>query len=117
MTVIESEVRTFVHTAWGFRLELQRRWDVVDDEREAVITEAALRMPFSADPRMLAEWLGAEVLEEQRGITIHRDGWRLRITGDRPWLDGVYLKSVDQFEAVDPVGVRLVGMRDITEAG
>jgi hypothetical protein len=57
----------------------------VDDEREVVITEAALRMPFSADLRMLVEWLGAEVLEEQRGITIHWDGWHLRITeGDRP---------------------------------
>jgi len=113
MTVRESEARTFVHTAWGFRLELQRRRDVVDDEREAVITEAELRIPFSADPRMLAECLGAEVFDVQGRITIQRDGWRLRITeGDRPWLDVVYLKTVDQFEAVDPLGVRLVGMNE-----
>ncbi|WP_380701736.1 hypothetical protein [Salinithrix halophila] len=112
MRVNKSEARTFVQTPWGIRIELQQRRDVVDDEREGVIKEAVLRLPFSTDPRMLEEWFEAEVLEETKGgITIHRDGWCLRITeGDKPRLDTVYLKSVDPFEAVDPLGVRLIGM-------
>ncbi|PRX40394.1 hypothetical protein CLV97_11483 [Planifilum fimeticola] len=50
MQVEESDARTFVRTPWGFRLELQRRRDVVDKEPKAVIAGMKMKIPFSPDP-------------------------------------------------------------------
>ncbi|MDN4593120.1 hypothetical protein [Polycladomyces subterraneus] len=114
MTVSESQARTFVHTPWGFRLELQRRRDVVEDDGKIVISKAVLVMPFSTDPRMLAECLQADLQETGGRFILRRDGWQLQITeGDLPWLDSVHLKTAEAFvEAVDPVGVRLITVKE-----
>ncbi len=110
MQVKESDARTFVQTPWGFRLELQRRRDVVDVEPKAVIAGMKMRIPFSPDPRMLAEWLKAEAAEEAGEVTLMRDGWRLQFAeGDRPCLDTVHLITPDPpSESVDPTGVRII---------
>ena len=82
----------------------------MDKEPEAVIAGMKMRIPFSPDPRMLAEWLKAEAAEKAGEITLMRGGWRLQfVEGDRPRLDTVYLITPNPpSESVDPAGVRII---------
>jgi hypothetical protein len=50
----------------------------MDEEQKAVIAGMKNRIPFSPDPRMLAEWLKAEAAENAGEITLMREGWRLQ---------------------------------------
>ncbi|QTC41456.1 hypothetical protein I7V34_20800 [Bacillus sp. V3] len=106
--VNEGERRTFISTPWTFRIELQRRSDVVSEEQHTVIQTMEIGVPFTDHPRSVARLLNVDVLhEDESRVTVGDDRWSLVFNkADDRELSAVHF-SGRGFEGVDPAGVRL----------
>ncbi|MEW9033209.1 MAG: hypothetical protein AB2404_10885 [Planifilum fimeticola] len=81
----------------------------MDEEQKAVIAGMKMRIPFSPDPRMLAEWLKAEAAENAGEITLMREGWRLQFAEETGPAERRALNHAGSTsESVDPKGVRII---------
>ncbi|KSU61719.1 hypothetical protein AS034_12825 [[Bacillus] enclensis] len=106
--VNEGERRTFISTPWTFRIELQRRSDVVSEEQHTVIQKMEIGVPFTEHPRSVARLLNLDVLhEDESRVTVGYDRWSLIFTkADDRRFNAVHF-SGGGFEGVDPAGVRV----------
>ncbi|MEL3971077.1 hypothetical protein AAEO50_02200 [Rossellomorea oryzaecorticis] len=106
--VNEGERRTFIATPWKFRIELQRRSDVVAEEQHTVIRQMKIDVPFNEHPGLVAQLLHLDVLhEEDSHVKVGNDEWSIVFNKeDDVRLQAVYFTD-DGVNEVDPVGVRL----------
>jgi hypothetical protein len=106
--VNEGERRTFISTSWRFRIELQRRSDVVAEEQHNVIRQMKIEVPFTEHPGWFAQLLHLGVLhEEESCVKVGNDEWSIVFNKeDDVRLQAVYFTG-DGVNDVDPVGVRL----------
>ncbi|MGR3764078.1 hypothetical protein [Rossellomorea sp. NS-SX7] len=104
----EGERRTFISTPWKFRIELQRRSDVVGEEQHTRIHKMKIDAPFNEHPESVARLLNLDVLHEDDScVEVGNDEWSLVFCRKQNVrLDTVFF-SDEGFEDVDPVAVRL----------
>ncbi|WP_175991516.1 hypothetical protein [Bacillus sp. Marseille-Q1617] len=107
-TVNEGERRTFISTPWKFRIELQRRSDVVAEEQHTVIRQMKMDVPFNEHPGLLARLLDLDVLQEDESfVKVGNDEWSIVFNKEMDVrLNAVHFTG-DGMNEVDPVGVRL----------
>jgi hypothetical protein len=105
--VNEGERRTFISTPWKFRIELQRRSDVVAEEQHTVIQQMKIDVPFTEHPGLVAQLLHLDVLHEENSyVKVGNDKWSIVFNKkDEVRLNAVYFTG-EGFWDVDPVGVR-----------
>lgn len=97
--------RTFISTPWKFRIELQKRLEVVNDEEDMIIRKMVLQAPFKIHPEFMAEVLGlTEVVKTTNLVNIKSSEYELVFIRDHNTvLKTVEFSSNQTFEAVDPV--------------
>ncbi|MGM0840093.1 MAG: VOC family protein [Bacillota bacterium] len=111
--VNEGERRTFISTPWKFRIELQKRQEVVTEKKHPSIQAMEIHMPFREDPALVSSLLNFELTEQTSGkVTIGNDECTLifcNSEGKEPSLHSVVYLADQDFSKVDPVHMKLIG--------
>ncbi|RBP02909.1 hypothetical protein [Rossellomorea aquimaris] len=111
--VNEGERRTFISTPWKFRIELQKRREVVTQEKQPSIQAMEIQMPFREDPALVSSLLNFELIEQTGGnVTIGNDECTLIFCNSEEKeasLHTVAYLADDDFSNVDPVHTKLIG--------
>ncbi|CRK80855.1 hypothetical protein [Neobacillus massiliamazoniensis] len=105
----ENSRRTFISTPWKFRIELQKRLEVVNDDEDPIIRKMVLHVPFKVLPEIMAEVLGLpEVVKTTNQVNIKSPEYELVFISDHNTvLNTVEFSSNQTFEVVDPVSTKL----------
>jgi hypothetical protein len=111
--VNEGERRTFISNPWNFRIELQKRREVVTEEKRPSIQAIEIHMPLREDPALVSSLLDFELTDQNDGkVRIENDECTLIFcsTGEKQanLHTVVYLADHD-FISVDPVQTKLIG--------
>ncbi|MFC7785338.1 hypothetical protein ACFQWC_12640 [Rossellomorea sp. GCM10028870] len=111
--VNEGERRTFISTPWKFRIELQKRREVVTEEKHPSIQAMEIHMPFCEDPALVSSLLDFELIEQSSGKVKIRDG-ECTLTFCNSEKKEASLHSImylanQDFNKVDPVHTTLIG--------
>ncbi|MCD5323322.1 MULTISPECIES: hypothetical protein [Pontibacillus] len=108
----EGERRTFISTPWKFRIELQRRTEVVEEEESTLIHTVEIGLPFAKEhPKLLAELLNLEVVEDKGNdlVNLGNGQWNI-MSHDEDYSRLITVHFIkDTFNRNDPVGTRLIG--------
>ncbi|MGE6753829.1 hypothetical protein ACQKFO_10295 [Rossellomorea sp. NPDC071047] len=111
--VNEGERRTFISTPWKFRIELQRRREVVTEEKQPSIQAMEIHMPFRENPALVCSLLDFELTEQTSGkVTIENDDCTLIFCNSEEKeasLYSVMFLADHVFSNVDPVQTKLIG--------
>jgi hypothetical protein len=111
--VNEGERRTFISTPWKFRIELQKRREVVTEEKRPSIQAMEIHMPFREDPALVSSLLDFELTEQTSGkVTIENNGCTLTFCnseGKEASLHSVVYLADHDFSNIDPVQTKLIG--------
>jgi hypothetical protein len=111
--VNEGERRTFISTPWKFRIELQKRGEVVTEEKRLSIQAMEIHMPFREDPALVSSLLDFELTEQtSRKVTIENGECTLifcNSEGKETILYSVMYLADHPFSNVDPVQTKLIG--------
>lgn len=112
LNINESERRTFLSTPWKFRIELQRRKDVVHD-KGTLIMAMDIGLPFQEIPKMIGNLLDLDMyVESASHIRMGNHEWSLNFyEEDSTRLCSVHF-SQDTMNSVDPVGTKLITALD-----
>ncbi|GGD14660.1 hypothetical protein [Pontibacillus salipaludis] len=112
LNINEGERRTFISTPWKFRIELQTRREVVEEEETTIIHTMELGVAFDkGHPQLLADLLNLQLLEddERNLVKVGNGQWNINVHSEsHSRLNGVHFIK-DTFECSDPVGTTLVG--------
>lgn len=110
--VNEGERRTFISTPWKFRIELQRRRDLVTEEKLPSIQAMEIHMPFREDPAFVCRLLDFELTEQTSGkVTIENGECTLIFCNSEEKeasLHSVMYLADHAFSSVDPVQTKLI---------
>ncbi|MGM7702390.1 hypothetical protein ACSVDE_11750 [Pseudalkalibacillus sp. Hm43] len=108
-TVNEGERRTFVTTPWKFKIELQKRKEVVSEEKHTFIENMTIRLPFQNDPELIGRLLDLNKLQKTTDcVKVGNYSWNITFNkGNQTRLDSVVYLSNDSLDEEDPVGTKL----------
>ncbi|WP_051239855.1 hypothetical protein [Pontibacillus halophilus] len=108
LNINESERRTFLSTPWKFRIELQRRKDVVHHQGTHIMA-MDIGLPFQENPKVIGDLLDLDlVVESDSHIRVGNHEWSLNFyEEDSTRLCSVHF-SQDTMHSVDPVGTELI---------
>ncbi len=108
-TVNEGERRTFVTTPWKFKIELQKRNEVVSEEKHTLIENMTICLPFQNDPELIGRLLDLNILQKTTdSVKIGTHTWNIIFNkDDHTRLDSVVFLSNDSMNEEDPVGIKL----------
>lgn len=109
--VNEGDRRTFIYTPWKFRIELQKRNDVVTKKKHTIINTIQIDLPFkNENPELIGNLLNLEIFEQNNEkVKVGNNNWKIVLCNKKhTCLNSVYF-SDDEFNIVDPVSTRLVG--------
>ncbi|MBB6453377.1 hypothetical protein HNQ94_001825 [Salirhabdus euzebyi] len=108
--VSEGERRTFISTPWKFRIELQTRKEVIQEEEEMIIQSMQIQAPFKESPVHLAKLLNIEVIKETRNeVIIGNRDWNLVFTRqDNVRLETITFKGSSPLFITDPMNTTLM---------
>lgn len=109
--VNEGERRTFISTPFKFKIELQKRSEVVTDEMHMIIESMEIHLPFNENPTLISELLELKVLQQNRErIEIGNHRWNLVFcSNDHASLKIVQYHSMNELTKMDPVRAKLIG--------
>ncbi|WP_139207370.1 hypothetical protein [Halobacillus dabanensis] len=114
LRINEGDRRTFISTPWKFRIELQRRKDVVTDKDHTIIHTMDIGLPFDVNPEFLASLLDLKIIQQDDShVKMGNERWNINFYNEKHTrLNSVYF-SKDEFHTVDPVGIKLIGTMDL----
>ncbi|KGX90450.1 VOC family protein [Pontibacillus marinus] len=110
--VSEGERRTFISTPWKFKIELQKRTEVVTEEEHTFIKTMEILLPFSEkDLKSLRYILDLNIAEQNsERVEMGNPKWNLVFRSDEQTrLNSVKFHLGDEFNINDPVKARLIG--------
>ena len=108
--VSEGERRTFILTPWKFRIELQKRKDVVKEQMETILTSIQLHLPFKdRHPEQIGTLLNLAMHHSGGGKGIvGNDQWNIELYDNEQTFLNAASFCKDHFQLVDPVGTQLI---------
>lgn len=105
----EGERRTFIMTPWKWRVELQKRRDVVKDQMETLLTSMKIQLPFTHHPEQIGTLLNLETLHNNgETVTLGNDQWNIELCANEQTRLAIASFSKDHFQLIDPVGTHLI---------
>ncbi|MGM0751631.1 MAG: hypothetical protein ACQET6_06830 [Bacillota bacterium] len=111
--VDEGERRTFISTPWKFRIELQKRREVVSEEKHPSIQAMEIHMNFREDPALVSRLLGFELTEQTNGkVTMGNEESTLIFCSSEKKetrLHSVTFLADHNFTMADTVHTKLIG--------
>ncbi|QHE52887.1 VOC family protein [Pontibacillus sp. HMF3514] len=110
--VNEGERRTFISTPWKLKIELQKRHEVVTEEKHTYIKAMEILLPFSEEDLMSLSYLLDLNIAEQHSerMEMGNQKWGLVFcSNDQTRLNTIKFHPTEEFNIYDPVKARLIG--------
>ncbi|MEI5907379.1 hypothetical protein WAK64_09955 [Bacillus spongiae] len=104
----EGDRRTFIFTPWHFKIELQKRNDVISKDKHTFIDTIEIDIPFKENPELIGSLLNLDTYQQNNDqVKVGDNNWNIVLCNSADTrLKSVYFSDGNINES-DPVGAHL----------